>query len=56
MSAGQPGFWDVAERLRELSAQGDALERLTATVEFEMFRAAFGPRDRAKAGRPSIRC
>jgi hypothetical protein len=60
MSAGQPGFWDVQERLRELSAQGDPLEKLAATVDFEMFRAelaaAFGPRDRAKGGRRSIRC
>jgi hypothetical protein len=26
---GQPGFFDVEERLKELSAKGDALERLT---------------------------
>jgi hypothetical protein len=35
----QPGFWDVEQRLRELSAQGDPLEKLAATVDFEMFRA-----------------
>jgi len=56
MAGRQPGFWDVEERLRELSAQGDPLERLAATVDFEMFRpglaAALGPRDRAKGGRP----
>ena len=58
MSSDQPGFWDVQDRLRELSAQGDPLERLTATVDFELFRAelngAFGMRDRSKGGRPSF--
>jgi transposase, IS5 family len=52
----QPGFWDVEERLRELSAQGDPLEKLTATVDFQIFRtdleAALGVRDRSKGGRP----
>ncbi len=56
MAGGQPGFWDVEARLRELSAQGDPLEKLAATVDFEMFRpdlaAALGPRDLAKGGRP----
>jgi len=56
MSGGQRGFWDVEERLRELSVQGDPLEKLAATVDFEMFRAdlaaALGRRDRAKGGRP----
>jgi transposase, IS5 family len=54
----QPGFWDVEERLRELSAQGDPLEKLAATVDFEMFRAdlvtALGPRDPARGGRPGF--
>ena len=54
----QPGFWDVEERLRQLSAQGDPLEKLAATVDFEMFRAdlaaALGPRDPAKGGRPAF--
>jgi len=58
MSSGQPGFWDVQERLRELSAQGDPLEKLSATVDFELFRseltAGFGPRDLRKGGRPSF--
>ena len=56
MYAGQPGFWDVEERLRELTARGDPLEKLGATVDFEIFRAdleaALGPRDRSKGGRP----
>lgn len=58
MSGGQRGFWDVEDRLRELSAQGDPLEKLAGTVDFELFRAeldaALGPRDRAKGGRPSF--
>jgi hypothetical protein len=58
MSSGQSGFWDVQERLRELSAQGDPLEKLAATVEFEMFRAelaaALGSRDRSRGGRPAF--
>ena len=56
MAGRQPGFWDVEERLRELSAQGDPLEKLAATVDFEIFRAtldaALVPRDRSKGGRP----
>jgi IS5 family transposase len=56
VSAGQPGFWDVEERLRELTARGDPLEKLAATVDFEIFRAsleeALRPRDRSKGGRP----
>jgi transposase, IS5 family len=52
----QPGFFDVEERLRELSAKGDDLERLGALVEFEAFRPELEravPRaDRAKGGRP----
>lgn len=51
MSGGQPGFWDVQERLRELSARGDPLEKLAVTVDFELFRAvlaaALGSRDRS---------
>ncbi len=35
---GEPGFFDVEERLRELSAKGDELERLNAVVNFELFR------------------
>ena len=36
--AGQRGFWDFEQRLEELSAEGDPLEKLAATVDFEMFR------------------
>ena len=35
---GQPGFFDVEERLAALSAAGDPLERLGAVVDFELFR------------------
>jgi transposase, IS5 family len=38
MMAGQKGFWDVEERLAELSAEGDPLEKLSETVNFEIFR------------------
>jgi len=53
---GEPGFFDIDERLKELSAKGDDLERLNAIVDFEMFRTDLAravPRsDRAKGGRP----
>jgi len=53
---GQAGFLDVDERLKELSAKGDALERLNAVVDFELFRAdlvrAVPRSDRVKGGRP----
>jgi len=55
---GQPGFFDVEERLKELSAKGDALERLTAVVDFELFRddleRAVRRSDRLKGGRPAF--
>src|SRR3954468_13983576 len=35
---GQAGFFDIEERLKELSAKGDDLERLNAIVDFELFR------------------
>lgn len=35
---GQAGFFDVDERLRELSAKGDDLEHLNAIVDFQAFR------------------
>ncbi len=53
---GQAGFFGVDERLKQLSAKGDSLERLSAVVDFELFRAGLEramPRsDRAKGGRP----
>jgi transposase, IS5 family len=35
---GQPGLFDVGDRLRERSAKGDDLERIAALVDFEMVR------------------
>ena len=53
---GQAGFFDIDERLKDLSAKGDDLERLKGLVDFEMFRAALRqavPRsERGKGGRP----
>jgi len=53
---GQLGFWSITERLAEISAQGDPLETLASTVDFEMFRpvleGALGRPPRWKGGRP----
>jgi Transposase domain (DUF772) len=53
---GQAGFFEVDDRLKELSAKDDALERLNAVVDFELFRAdlerAVPRSDRSKGGRP----
>ena len=35
---GQAGFFDIEERLKELSAKGDTLEPLNGLVDFELFR------------------
>src|SRR5580658_10203787 len=55
---GQPGFFDVEERLKQLSAKGDELERLNAVVDFELFRGdlerAVPRSDRLKGGRPAF--
>ncbi|MCU0987958.1 MAG: IS5 family transposase [Acetobacteraceae bacterium] len=54
----QPGFFDVEERLRELSAKGDDLERIAVLVDFGVFRAELEqavPRaDGTKGGRPAF--
>jgi len=53
---GQAGFFDVDERLKELSAKGDALERLNGIIDFELFRPdlekAVPRSDGSKGGRP----
>jgi IS5 family transposase len=36
---GQPGLFDIDERLKELSAKGVDLERLNAIVDLELFQA-----------------
>lgn len=54
----QAGFFDVEERLRELSAKGDELERIAALVDFALFRPELEravPRaDGTKGGRPAF--
>ena len=54
---GQAGFWDIEPRLAELSAEGDPLETLSATVDFEIFRTVLAKAvrrsDPAKGGRLS---
>src|SRR6516165_509879 len=56
--AGTGGVFDVDERLKQLSAKGDGLERLNAVVDFELFRAdlerAVPRSDRSKGGRPAF--
>jgi hypothetical protein len=56
--AGQAGFFDVEERLKELSPKGDALERLNAVVDFDLFRAdlerAVPRSDGSKGGRSAF--
>ena len=54
--AHQPGFWDVEHRLQELSKHGDPLEKLSRTIDFELFRPtlrlALQRHNPAKGGRP----
>ena len=56
--AGQLGFFDIDSRLRELSAKGDDLERISALVDFEVFRLdlvhAVPRSDGTKGGRPAF--
>jgi len=53
---GQPGFFDVDERLQRLSDLGDVLETYAGAVHFEMFRPeldmALAYSDGAEGGRP----
>jgi transposase, IS5 family len=55
---GQFGFWDVEDRLKEFSAEGDPLARLSKTVDLELFRPALvqalGRSDLPKVGRPAF--
>jgi hypothetical protein len=55
-----PRFFAIDERLQELSAKGDDLERINALVDFEIFRldleAAVPRADRSKGGRPPFDC
>ena len=58
---GQPGFFDVDERLQRLSDLGDQLLAFAKVVDFEIFRPelskALAYSDGARAGgRRSTRC
>jgi len=51
-----PGFFDVSTRLKELSKCNDPLEKLSATIDFEVFRSELETAfafHRGKAGRPA---
>lgn len=54
----QRGFFDVDHRLEELSSHGDPLERVGASVDFEVFRptleGVLNRSSRAKGGRPPM--
>ena len=53
---GQPGFFDIDERLKRLSDPGDQLEAFAGAVDFEIFRAdlvkALAYTDGSQGGRP----
>ena len=51
MAGRMPGFFDIDERLRELSAKGDDLERINELFDFEMLEAVVPRADRSKGGR-----
>jgi transposase, IS5 family len=55
---GQPGLFDVEERLKRLSDLGDQLEAFAAAVDFELFRpaldSALAYADGSKGGRPPL--
>ena len=58
---GQPGFFDIDDRLKRLSDLGDQLETFRSAVDFELFRpelnAALSYTTRRTAGsHPSIQC
>ena len=52
----QRGFFDEQERLQKLSNQGDPLEKLNATMDWEIFRAllrrCFKKEPKGPGGRP----
>jgi transposase, IS5 family len=54
----QRGFFDLDERYAALSAAGDPLEKLSALIDFEIFRpaldAALQRSDGSKGGRPPM--
>ena len=54
----QRGLFDLDERYQRLSAAGDPLEKLSALIDFEMFRtdlvSALAYRSRSQGGRPPL--
>jgi transposase len=53
---GQPGFFDIDDRLKRLSDLGDQLETFRSAVDFELFRpelnAVLSYTERTEGGRP----
>ena len=54
---GQPGFFDIDDRLKRLSDLGDQLEAFRSAVDFELFRPELSAAlsyytDRTEGGRP----
>lgn len=53
---GQPGFFDIDERLKRLSDLGDQLEAFARAVDFEIFRGdlvkALAYSDGSQGGQP----
>src|SRR6201987_237285 len=53
---GQPGFFDIDDRLKRLSDLGDQLATFRSAVDFELFRPELTPTrsytDRTEGGRP----
>ncbi len=56
---GQPGFFDIDERLKRVSHLGDQLGAFAKAVDFAIFRPdlvrALAHSDGSQGGRPSIR-
>ena len=53
---GQPGFFDIDDRLKRLTDLGDQLETFRSALDFELFRpklnAVLTYTDRSEGGRP----
>ena len=56
---GQPGFFDIDDRLKRLSDLGDQLETFRSAVDFEVFRpelnAALSYTERPEGGAATVR-
>ena len=58
---GQPGFFDIDDRLKRLSDLGDQLEAFRSAVDFELFgrnqvRRSATRTERKAGGHPSTQC